>query len=519
MRIINTGSGEEVFGAAKEWVYNGLDCCVTLEVLNAITPQLDNTTSATYNFSRELQAPVLEMSMRGLLVDQRKRHEVLSLYREQIERLSEQLDVLVREGVGTSANWRSHAQLKTLLYDVMGLPVQRKRSTTGKFTPTVDRDALEKLVNQYIIAEPIINHLLLLRDIDKKRQFLETGIDPDGRMRTNFNIAGTNTGRLASAMSDFGTGTNMQNVDRELRSVFVADPGYVFVNIDLEQADARNVGAICWNLFVEKEGENYAGAYLNACESGDLHTTVCRMAWPELDWPADASGWRRVADRLAYRGDSYRQLAKKLGHGTNFYGTPPTMAKHTKVERSQIEEFQRAYFAAFPAIGTYDPKKNDPRHTRPTWHNAVRRALSDSSTITTLLGRRRVFFGRPNDDETLRGAIAYEPQSLTADEIDRGILRLWRGHRVQLLVQVHDNILFQCREEEVGEVVPWAMEQVRTVIPLKRDREFCVPTEAKVGWNWGDFDPKKNVDGLDKWKGSESRKRSEQPTRLSINYL
>src|SRR5690606_25543595 len=104
------------------------------------------------------------------------------------------------------------------------------------------------------------------------------GIDPDGYMRSSFNIAGTNTGRLASSGNDFGSGTNMQNIDRTLKEIFIAEPGWKFANLDLGQADSRNIGANCWNTFVESHGEKFAGAYLDACEGPDLHTTVCRMA-------------------------------------------------------------------------------------------------------------------------------------------------------------------------------------------------------------------------------------------------
>lgn len=513
-RIIQTGdlTVEKLAGMTaldRECIYNGLDAAVTLEVMNKLLPQFDNTSMGTYTFSRELQGPILEMTVRGLLVDQQKRWQVLSSVREGIGKLSENLDHIIRDGIGTSASWRSPAQLMTLLYDVLGLPAKKKRGPHG-MVRTVNREALEHLSANYLLAEPICVHLLALRDLDKKRQLLETGIDTDGRMRTNFNIAGTNTGRLASAISDFGTGTNLQNIDRELRSIFIADLGYKFANLDLEQADARNVGAICWNHFIQSHGEAFAGAYLDACEGGDLHTTVCRMAWNDLEWGADPAAFRGVADQIAYRSLSYRDLAKKLGHGTNYYGSPRTMARHTKVNSRTIEEFQRNYFAAFPAIGSFDRKD----HTKPNWHNRVRRALREDSYLTTLLGRRRYFFGRWNDDETLRGAIAYEPQSLTADEIDTGLLRLFRARRVQLLVQVHDSVLIQFSEEQEDEIVPWALDALRTHIALEKDRDFVVPTEAKVGWNWADASSD-NKDGLIKWHMGDSRKRSASPTEQS----
>lgn len=492
----------------NEWSYNGLDCMVTLEVLEQLLPQLDNMTAGTYQFSRDLQGPILEMTTRGMLVDQVRRQEVLALYKSQMQEVEAQLLMLLRDGLGLSSNfnWRSPAQLKNLFYGVMDLRPIRKRNSNGEYVPTTDREALEKLSSNFF-AEPLCIRLLFLRDLEKKRQFLEAEIDPDGRARSNFNIAGTNTGRLASAMSDFGTGGNQQNVDKELRSVFIADPGHKFCNVDLEQADARNYGAICWNNFLVSHGEDFAGAYLNACESGDLHTLVCRSAWTGLDWGNDPAGFRAVADRIAYRSFSYRDLAKKLGHGTNFYGQPPTMAKHTKVERSLIEDFQRRYFKSFPCIEER--------------FKYVRNELTENGYLVSLFGRRRGFFGRPWEDSTLREAVAYDPQSSTADEIDTGLIRLFRANRVQLLVQVHDSILFQFPEEQENEIVPWAIELLKVRIPLAKGREFYVPTEAKTGWNWGDrLEDKKtgkitNPDGLTKWKGGDARKRLWRPTKFA----
>lgn len=516
-RIIQTGGLTPTTPLSlddREWIYNGLDSSVTLEVLESIHAQLDNTTSATYDFSKALQGPIMEMTCRGILVDQVKRKEVLAKYRSQIVTLDEQLRQIVVDGIGHSVTnviekgkmkywWRSGPQIKNLLYNVLGLPVQRKRNAKGEMAPTVDRDALEKL-QLYFYGEPIILHLLGLRDVDKKRSLLETEIDPDGRHRTSLNIAGTNTGRLASSFSDFGTGGNLQNIDRMLREVFIADPGMKLGNIDLAQADSRNLGALCWNTFHATHGEKFAGSYLDATESGDLHTTVSRMARPNLSWSDDPRRNREIADTKYHRNDSYRDLDKKLGHGTNFVGTPRTMAKHAHVPESEVREFQGNYFRAFPCI--------------PAYHEYVRQELKGPSCLYNLFNRRRHFFGRSTDSSTLREGVAFGPQSSTAEEINLGMLDVWRSRQIQLLIQVHDSILFQFPEELEDEVMPAMLRLCNIPVTLVAGRDFSVPAEAKTGWNWGDFDkkaPDKNPGGLKTYLGHDDRRRP-APSRLSI---
>lgn len=493
------------------WVYNGLDCCVTDEVYQTLRQLVDPVTMKTYEFSKALQAPVLEMTLRGVLVNQPRKHKVLYDMRAKLAILQDQFNTLLSEGIGIPPiNWRSPVQLNNLLYDVLRLPEQKKRNSNGIFARSSGREALEAL-STYYIAEPIINHLLAMRDLGKSIGFLETGIDPDGRMRSNFSIAGTNTGRFASSVSDFGTGTNLQNVTAALRSVFVADPGYKLANLDLEQADSRNVGALCWNELVESHGEKWAGKYLDLCESGDLHTAVCKMASPDLGWgkrtneAGELMSDRQIADLPAYRHKSYRDNSKVLGHGSNYLGTPPTMAKHSKLPRKLVESFQSNYFGSLPCI--------------PAWHQSVFTQLEQSSCLTTPFGRRRFFFGRPKEAATRREAVAYQPQSMTADEINTGILNLWRANRVQLLIQVHDSIMFQYPEELEEEILPWALETLKTYLTLKRGREFVVPTEAMTGWNWGYYDEKDNPDGLKKWKGSDNRKRQETQFKLSLRGM
>jgi DNA polymerase-1 len=499
MRIINTATLDTKSLNRDDalYIYNGLDCCITYEVLEALLPQLTSVTQGTYNFSRSLQGPLLEMNARGVLMDKHRRDEVLLSYRQDVNRLAEQLNAIIRDGIGFDFEitknrknpYPSDQQLQDLFFNVMGLPVQYQRGANGERRPTVNRDALEKL-EHYFYAEPIIKHLLALRDIGKKISFLSTSVDGDGRLRTSFNIAGTTTGRLASSYSDFGTGTNLQNVENKLRSVFIADPGYKFCNIDLEQSDSRAVGAIHWNLFRDSN-------YLDACESGDLHTSVSRIAFRHLNFTGSLADDKRIAGDKFYREFSYRDASKRLGHGTNYQGQPDKMSRATHIPIGDIIRFQKEYLGAFPAFKL--------------WWQWVEDQIKHVQKLTTFLGRQRHFFGHWRDSETIRQAIAYEPQSVTADTIDRALLQVWWTDQVQLLLQVHDSILFQFPEDREDEIVPRMLKIVEQTVLLKEDRPFTIPAEAKTGWNWSD--DSSDPDSLRKFKGHDDRRRVRDPSK------
>lgn len=545
MKIFNTAKLDErtqrqLTATQKAYIYNGLDCCVTAEVYNELMAQLETeppNVRETYETALAKLAPIMEMSMRGTYINEEARQTSIRELELELARLDNHFQKIMLGVFDTELNWRSPVQLKNLFYGMLGLKEIRKRNAKGVWAPTVNREALE-FFDRYLFARPFAKFILLMRDLHKQLSFLKTEIDDDQRIRTTYNLAGTNTGRLASSMSEFGTGTNLQNVNRKLRYPFTADSGMYMVNIDLEQADGRNVGAICWDLFYDEFGPEYAGSYLDACESGDLHTTVCRMTWPELEWPDDPTAWKRFCDGLIAHGqDSYRQLAKKLGHGTNYYGTPRTMARHAHVPTATIEDFQRRYFTQFPCIGKPHGKTLWTEQ-RPNWHDTVIDAIKTTGTITTLFGRRRMFFGRGNDASTHRKAIAYAPQSMTGEQIDRGLLAIWRKYpQVQLLNQVHDSILLQLPFSEAEDLIPAVLETMKVELTLKGSRKFSVPLDAAAGWNWGyaeqwtrkDYEAgrcreaqignfRKNEYGLAKWTGKEERESPSPRNRLK-DYL
>ena len=270
--------------------------------------------------------------------------------------------------------------------------------------------------------------------------------------------------------------------------MFVADPGYKLCGIDLEQAESREVGWICGTQFGE-------WSYLDACEAGDLHTYVATMVWPDLGWTGNLSKDKALAETPYYRHHTYRYMAKRLGHASNYLTTPFTASRHIKCPVKLCSEFQTRYYGSFSGI--------------PKWHQWVGTQLQTTQQLTTVFGRQRHFFGRPNDDATLREAVAYQPQSSTADRLNIGLMRLWShfGNRIQVLLQLYDAIYFQFREDDnEQELISEALRLID--VPLEHQgRIFTVPGEAKVGWNWSSWSPD-NPDGLKKLKGPDSRKRT-----------
>jgi DNA polymerase-1 len=498
----NMGSEQE-----KYWIYNGLDCAVTHEVSLALDAVMHSNerprtdAQLLYAFERAMQAPALDLMLRGWRVDLFRRDEAVALLRKQEVRVQDLLDRFATAVWKRGLNPNSPIQLKAFFYGAMRIPEQHKFEKGVKKVST-NRESLEKIGN-YFHARPLVSCILALRDIKKKISVLTTEIDQDKRLRTSYNVAGTETGRWSSSTSAFGTGTNLQNINEELRRVFIADEGWKLGYLDLEQAESRALAFCIWSQF----GDD---SYLNACESGDLHTYCCRLIWPKLAWTGDISQDKAIAETIFYRHFTYRDMSKRGGHATNYYGKPPTIARHLHITTAMVREFQAAYFEPFPGIQRY--------------HRWVAQELQLRQYLQTPLGMGRHFFGRPEDDSTLREAIAFVPQSMVGQLLNLALWRVWHHEkRVQLLGQVHDAIVLQYPDDpsQEGDILENCMRLMETSLSA-RGRTLIIPVEAKVGWNWQD--PKKlrvkvdNPDGLQKWRGSDQRQRQERPSSSRLDH-
>lgn len=512
--------------------YCGLDCCVALESFEEIN-RTYNRPPDIYSFARALQAPYLEIMFRGFLVDELSRQHVAKQLHDRIDHLTQQLNTLAyafwdRPLIKFGKKLPHYTVLQEFFYDTMKLP-QIWLSHKGERKLSTNREALEKL-EQHLFARPFIAHILLIRDLRKQLSVFEEEIDSDGRHRTSYNIAGTETGRPSSSENAFGTGGNQQNVSPSLRYVFVADPGYKLCVIDLEQVEARDVGFFIGCLFDD-------WSYLDACESGDLHTTNARLIWPERKWTGNIQADRKLAEENFYREFSFRYMSKRGGHLSNYMGTAWTASRVLKVPLAIMEDFQARYCRGRTA-GRHGPAIEPAYPGIPRFWQWIAEQLQLYGHLTTPFGRKRNFFGRPGDDTTVREAIAFLPQSTTADRMNLGLWRVWKHMpQVQLLAQTYDSITFQYREtnaEREGQLIAEALERIRVELIAPNGRQYVVPGEAKIGWNWGNSVtqadiakakadgilrlPRLNVDGLQKWSASvpDTRKRQVGLQRLMV---
>lgn len=495
MPLIDTSQLSTLSPDAALQIYCGLDSCISFEARIAEEEYLAARPYARliYNFEKALQAPYLEIMLRGFAVNQLERHRAIRDLTEKVDFLKSRLDALAEAMWDTGLNPRSHKQLKEFFYDRMKLP-ERWTSKKGVKKLSLDRTALEYLYDHYTYSRPFINHILSIRDLSKQLEVLDSEIDSDGRFRTSYNIAGTETGRPSSSTNAFGTGGNAQNIAPGLRHIFISDPGYKLLVVDLEQAEARDVGFLQGCLFDD-------WTYLDTCERGDLHTNNARLVWPELGWTGSDVEDRRMAGNNFYREFSYRDMAKRGSHLSNYMGTAWTMARSLKIPQQVAEDFQARYNHG-PACAFLQFEK---------WWQWTAQQIQTTYKLVTPFGRERHFFGRPDDDATLREAIAFQPQSMTTDRLKLGLWRVWKHlPEVQLLGDGYDALIAQVSEEMVDDLLPHILELMR--VPLYSTsnprRLFVVPGEAKVGWNWGAYSPNGNPGGLIKWApGKDTRSR------------
>jgi len=462
-------------------VYNCLDSAITAQLLPVMRAMANENHLTTYARELRVASLCLEMSRKGFPTNEMSVLNLVAQLEKEAGKAKDALHLFCTAVWHGLLNPNSWQQVEAFFYDYLQLPPvwqydhktkQRKRGT--------NRDALEKLRDAYPSARPFVNAILSYREAVKLAGVFKKGLEPRSkRLRCQFSPTGTDTGRLSSQTNPFGRGTNAQNLNDRVRRVVEAPRGFLIAYPDLKTAESYGVGYLSGSR-----------RYIDACSS-DLHTTVARLVWSGL---ADPNAY-------FYRDMTYRDMAKRGGHGTNYYGTAKTMAMHLKVETALISNFQASYFGAFPEIQD--------------WQLSVIAEIQSTGRLVTPLGRERQFWGRPDDPATHRAAIAHGPQSLVADVMNEGLMqvqawlikecdygRIMALSDAGLIAQVHDAGAFVIPINGAEEILEQILRRMVFPVDFGSQGVMAIPAEMSVGLNWGK-EKKANPAGLRAWQPGE----------------
>lgn len=241
-----------------------------------------------------------------------------------------------------------------------------------------------------------------------------------------------------------------------IRKLFIPDPGYTVADCDLSGADAQ---VVAW----EAEDSELKQAFRDGLK---VHILNCRTMFPEL-----VKGW---SDDAIKQHPIYKKN-KQAVHATNYGASANTVATTNGWTRAEAENFQNRWFSAHPGIRK--------------WHNRVESDIRTKRTVANKFGYTRTFFDRV--DQLLPQGLAWIPQSTVALVSFNGALALKRNMpEVQLLIQVHDSLVFQYPTDREAELLPKIKMLVHNSIPY--DDPLTIPwglaTSTK---SWGHCEDRK----------------------------
>jgi len=393
--------------------YAAEDADFTLRLAGILEPAL--AAAGVEKVFREIEmplVPVLErMEAAGLLLD--RDHLAALAKRMAAERARLERDVW--DAAGRQFAIGSPKQLQAVLFDELGLPPGRK-TKTGYST---DEGVLSELAAEHRIAGLVLEWRELSKLKSTYVDVLPAMADAGGRVHTRFNQAVASTGRLSS--SD----PNLQNIPvrtelgREIRRAFVAPPGSLLASFDYSQVELR--------ILAHLSGD---AALIEAFAGGrDIHRwTAARIAGKdEADVTRDE-----------------RNRSKVVNYGVLYGMGAAGLSQRLRIPREEAQAFIDEYFASFPGVRG--------------WIEATLAAARREEAVTTLLGRRRPLPDIGSSNGRIRSfaervAVNTPIQGTAADLIKLAMIRVDErlrasGLAARLLLQVHDELLFECPEGE-----------------------------------------------------------------------
>jgi DNA polymerase-1 len=356
---------------------------------------------------------------------------------------------------GEEFNIKSPKQLKEVLFDKLGLEaVGNKKTKTGISTAAGE---LEKMLGQH----PVIEKIMQYREVTKLESTylsaLPQLVNPQtGRLHTSYNQTIAATGRLSS------TDPNLQNIPvrgeglgAEIRKAFVADKGYKLVSLDYSQIELRIVAHIAKDKAMLETFQR----------DEDIHlaTAMAVFGLPAEKITADM---RRDAKTINFG----------ILYGLSSFGLSSRIGE---VSHGDAKEFIEKYFAAYPQVRNYMDRTKD--------------EVNQLGLVKNELGRIRKFPEIRSSQYFIRAAaeraaINFPIQSLQADIIKMAMINIYQKihahpEEIKMLLQVHDELVFEIREDKVEDWVA----KLRPLMENSYKLSLPIKVDAKVGDNWGEM--------------------------------
>ncbi|MBK8870844.1 MAG: DNA polymerase I [Elusimicrobia bacterium] len=429
--------------------YAGADAEVSLRLKEWMEPLLkEKALDSLFQTVEMPLVPILSaMEEAGVALDVPYLHELAQSFGRDIARLQGEIHALAEEPV----NVNSPKQLAVILFEKLKLPVVRK-TKTGFST---DEDVLQKLSHQHPLPAKILAYRELAKLKSTYIDALLALVRESGRVHTSFNQTVAATGRLSSSEP------NLQNIPirtdygRKIRRAFVAQEGWTFLSADYSQIDLRVLAHITGDP-----------ALVAAFRRGDdIHSATARDIF-SLGPQSPVS-------------DDQRRVAKTVNFGIVYGQTGFGLSQQLGIPMGQAQSYINAYLEKYAGVKS--------------WMAQIIEEARRNGYVTTLLNRRRYLPEIKAANAAVRGfaertAMNTPIQGTSADIIKLAMIRLaglfeTKGWNTRMLLQVHDDLLFEVPVEEfdrVAQPIQQAMENALSLsVPLVVD--------LKKGPNWADM--------------------------------
>lgn len=458
---VETTSFEDIAGkGVKQLTFNQIeleqaapyaaeDADITLRLHQTLWGQLEAVPGLAKVFS-EIELPLLPVLARMELLGTTIDPKLLYQQSQEIELRLGELEKQAHELAGQEFNLSSPKQLGEILFTKLGLPIIKK---TPKGAPSTAEEVLAELAETYELPQLLMEHRGLAKLKSTYTDKLPLMIKPQtGRVHTSYHQAVAATGRLSS--SD----PNLQNIPvrneqgRRIRQAFIPSAGYKLVAADYSQIELR--------IMAHLSGDK--GLLTAFAEGKDIHkATAAEVFGVALD--AVTTDMRRSAKAINFG----------LIYGMSAFG----LAKQLGIGRAEAQKYMDLYFERYPGVLEYMER--------------TRQQAEAQGYVETLFGRRLYLPDIKSRNAGLRkaaerAAINAPMQGTAADIIKRAMINVdsWiRGiedESIRMLMQVHDELVFEIREEKLEEYTAIIKEKMSAAA------ELAVPllVEASTGDNW-----------------------------------